>query len=324
VGGANVKKMVALICSALVLCAAGTAQAQWDVFHNDTPRWKMEASVLALDRPGDDNGIPLITNSLTRETLFQSGQATDLNGTAGVDISVQFHPYGVVEMEIEGSFARWDTAHDFFGPNLSTPFLPDLSPDEINYRYDSDLFSIELNGRREIAPGLTFLLGPRFVYLAETVQTNTSTQIVPAPPLPVFDFETETIIDTKNPLVGAQLGAEWDFLLTRDIRIHSFIKAGGYANFSSATRRNTVTGFDPDLVESTKSAGSFVGETGGRIYFDIYPRACSLYLGYEATWIDNVALAPVQFVTVNNPNSDVILGVTPFIQGGVFGLEFVY
>jgi hypothetical protein len=31
--------------------------AQWDVYNNDTPRWKMEASV-PLDRKGDDNGVP--------------------------------------------------------------------------------------------------------------------------------------------------------------------------------------------------------------------------------------------------------------------------
>jgi hypothetical protein len=38
--------------------------------------------------------------------------------------------------------------------------------------------------------------------------------------------------------------------------------------------------------------------------------------------IDNVALA-VQFITFNNANNDVILGVTPFIGGAVFGMEFM-
>ena len=317
--------LVALISTALLLWASGSTQAQWDIYNNDSPRWKMESSILALDRRGDDNGVPLITDSLTRATLFESGQATDLNTAAGVDISVQFHPYGVVEMEIEGSFARWESALDFFGPNLATPFLPPtFSPDEINYQYESNLFSLELNARREIAPGLTFLFGPRFVYLEENAQVDTTTTIIPPPPLPIFSATTQTVIDTKNPMFGGQIGAEWDFQLARDIRVHSFIKAGGYENLSSAFVQQSVSGFDDTESDRQKAAGSFVGEVGGRVYFDIIPRACSFYAGYEAMWIDNVALAPVQFITVNNADADVILGVTPFVQGAIFGFEFVH
>ena len=314
---------VALSTAALLLWAAGSTQAQWDLYNNDSPRWKMETSILALDRQGDDNGIPLITDSLTLGTLFNSGQATDLNTAAGMEISLQFFTRYGMEMEVETSFAQWDRADTFLGPNLETPFLPGISPDEIDYQYESNLFSLELNARQEITPGVTFLLGPRFVYLDERIQVDSNTTIFPPVPFPIFELETQTVVDTKNPLLGGQVGAEWDFQLTADAHIQSFIKAGGYANFSSAFVQQSTTGFDDTESDREKSAGSFVGELGGRIYFAVIPSACSVYAGYEAMWIDNVALAPVQFTTVNNANNDVILGVTPFIQGAVFGLEFL-
>ncbi len=315
--------LVALSTAALLLWTAGSTQAQWDLYNNDTPRWKMEASVLALDRPGDDNGVPLISDSLTLATLFNSGQATDLNTAPGMDISLQwFNRYGI-EMELEGAYARWDRADTFLGPNLETPFLPGFSPNDINYEYESNLFSLELNVRREFTPGLTFLFGPRFVFLEERVQVDTTTTITPPVPFPIFDIETETIVDAKNPLFGGQVGAEWDFLVSRDINVQTYIKVGGYGNFSSASVHQSTTGFDDTESDRQKSAGSFVGEVGGRVYFNVVPSACAFYAGYEASWIDNVALAPVQFITVNNANNDVILGVTPFMHGAVFGLQFM-
>jgi hypothetical protein len=320
---ATVRIFVALLTAALWLWSLGSTQAQWDVFNNDAPQIKIEAAVLALDRSRDDNGIPLITNSLTFETLFDSGQATDLNTAAGVDISLQFWSHYGVEMEVEGGYAHWERSDSFLGPFLETPFLPQLSPDEINYQYDSKLFSVEWNCRREWTPGFTFLLGPRFVYLEEYVRTDTSTTIFQPLPLPVLEFETLTTVDTKNPLVGAQLGGELDVLLTGNIAFEGYIKAGAYANFSSAFVHQESTGFDDLDSDRTKSAGSFVGELGGRLYYYVHPGACSFFVGYEATWIDNVALAPVQFITFENLNNDVILGVTPFVGGAVFGLEFL-
>ena len=66
----------------------------------------------------------------------------------------------------------------------------------------------------------------------------------------------------------------------------------------------------------TRTVGTFLGEVGGRVHFDIVPGNVSVFAGYEATWLDQVGLAPAQFlaglgsVTVSN---------TPFIHGIVFG-----
>lgn len=314
---------VALITAALLTWATCSTQAQWDAFNNDSPRWKMEASILALDRSGDDNGIPLVSDTLTLETLLDSDRATDLNTAAGMDILLQFQNRFGVEMDIKGSYARWDRDANIIGPGIETPFLPiGFEPFDVNYLYESDLFSLELNCRREITPCFTFLYGPRFVYLDEHVQFDTATEIVPPVPLPIFDIETTDTVDTKNPLLGFQIGADLDFQLVGNFYMKGFIKAGAYANWSTAFLQHQETGFDDIESERHKSGGSFVGETGGRIYYWIIPSACSFYAGYQAQWIDNLALAPVQLYTFDNIDEDVILGSTAFIQGAVFGFEF--
>lgn len=318
------KVIVALSTAALLLWTAGATHAQWDIYNNDSPRWKMEATGLALDRPGDDNGLVLISDDLTLTPLFVSGQATDLNTSPGMDVSLQYFNRFGMEMEIEGMLAHWDRSDQFIGPGLATPFVPDVLFDEINYGYDSDLFSLEWNFRQEFTPGVTLMWGPRFVYLEEVAAVDATAEIIPPIPFPPFDLNASVAASTKNPLLGLQVGAEWDFQLTRDMYAEGFIKAGVYENFSSSFLVREVTGFDPIESEATKNAGSFVGELGGRIYYSIIPSGCSLFVGYEAQWIDNVALAPVQMLTFDNPDADVILGVTPFFHGAVFGLEFLH
>jgi hypothetical protein len=65
-----------------------------------------------------------------------------------------------------------------------------IQSDEIDYEYDSDLFSLEWNIRRE-CPGTTFLFGPRFIFLEERVQVDTATTIIPPIPLPIFDAKPQ-------------------------------------------------------------------------------------------------------------------------------------
>ena len=70
----------------------------------------------------------------------------------------------------------------------------------------------------------------------------------------------------------------------------------------------------------TRNVGSFVGEVGGKVYFDAIPGSLSFFLGYEATWIDNVALAPVQAQTLTP--TEIITGVTPFFHAVTFGAQY--
>jgi hypothetical protein len=299
------------------------SQAQWAYYNNDSSRFSIDASVILLDREGDDNNVALIQNDLTLAPLLTSGQATDLNTTAGIEMAMMFHGPAGREIEIESSYAQWDTAFSFFGENLETPFLPNLNPHDINYAYDSQLFSIEVNIRREWTPGLTFLIGPRFLSLQEHTEFDSQTTIIIPPPQPNVEFVTRNVIDTTNPLIGGQIGMEWDFQLSRDLYVNSYIKAGAFGNAARATLTSETT--IQALLEErrTKNSGAFVGEVGGRLNYSIFPSALSAFVGYQAMWIDGVALAPPQFINVNNDGA-LFVANTPFFHGAVFGLEARY
>ncbi len=238
-------------------------------------------------------------------------------------MSMMFHGPAGREIEIETSYAQWDTAYTFYGEHLATPFLPNVNPHDINYDYDSRLFSIELNIRRECTPGLTFLIGPRFVSLEEHAHFDSLTTIIFPPPQENSEFFTDNRIDTTNPLIGGQVGMEWNFQFSRDISVNSFVKAGGFANAARATLTSETSIQQLTEERRTKNSGAFVGEVGGRVNYDIFPQALTAFIGYQAMWIDGVALAPAQFINVHN-NGALFVENTPFFQGAVFGLEARY
>ncbi|NIO39282.1 MAG: hypothetical protein GTO41_03200 [Burkholderiales bacterium] len=68
-----------------------------------------------------------------------------------------------------------------------------------------------------------------------------------------------------------------------------------------------------------KSHGSLVAEVGGKLYYDVVPGTASFFLGYEATWLDGVAVAPSQAINNFNPINS---STTPFINGAVLGAMF--
>lgn len=310
--------------TATILCMVlGRTQAQWDQLNNDCPRFSVEASAVLLTRAGDDNYIPLVTNDVTLAPVFDSHQASSLGSTPAAKLDVLFQSKHGGHWEIETLWAHWDNSVDLIGPNLSTPFLPGLNPDAINYNYDSQLFNIEFNYRQQWTPGLTFLVGPRYLSLEEHVDFTSDTLIIFPPPIDNLQFETENTIDTKNPLIGGQVGLEWDFALFSGMSVSSFLKVGGFANSARATLTSQTTVQEEIEERRTKNTGSFVGEVGGRLNFDLAGPALVGFIGYQAMWIDGVALAPPQFINVNNQGA-LFVENTPSFYGAVFGLQANY
>jgi len=56
------------------------------------------------------------------------------------------------------------------------------------------------------------------------------------------------------------------------------------------------------------------------VYADIVPNTASLYVGYEATWIDGIAVAPAQLIPSNF--GGVETANTVFFQAVTFGFSF--
>ena len=300
-------------------CQHIEAQDHWPRDFQNVGDTFFEFGAKAYDRPGDDLGFPVLVDGVTNAVLLDSGDLTDLGGAAGAEVRFGWKGHKNQKWEVRTFLTNWDDSSEFDQPNLTSPLSPDLNPGAVNLDYTSQLFSIEINRRLPITPGLTFLTGPRFISLNEDLEFTTDTTVSVAP-LPDVDVFSENSIETRNPLLGGQIGALLNFQISRDLYFQGFIRAGGYVNFLElrSTAETTLTDETIDVLR--RNTGSFVGEVGGKAYFDLIPGAFSGFVGYEATWLDDIALAPAQATTLTP--TEIVTGVTPFFHAVTFGLQF--
>jgi hypothetical protein len=317
----KISKVVALVCS---LALVSTASAQWPQT-TDHHRYSIEFGARAYDRPGTNLDIPLIVEADTLVPLFDAEQATDLGATAGAEIKFNFETRYGNEFEVRSLLAFWRTQIDEIeGPNIDSPFFVDgFIPDTFNYSYDSDFWSIEVMKRQAIRPGLIGILGPRVVSTKDNVFYRATAAIDPGDGSLPVTLAADTDVTATNILIGLQTGFEVNQPITHDFHINGFLRVGGYLNPTqiTATNGDSVNGFVTHQL--TKNTGSFLGEVGGRGYYYFVPNRAAVYVGYEATWIDGIALAPTQLI-FSGIDPTVETANTIFFQAITFGLNFTY
>ncbi len=316
------KLLNSLLAVALVAAGTQAAMAQWpETTRTDNGRWWMEAGAKAYDRPGNTLGLPLITNEVTNEVLFTSDQVFDLNSAAGAEIRFGSQTGWGCDWDFGMSLGGWDSSFDFVGPDLESFFFQGLDPDNVGFDYESDFYSLELNWRKPCIPGLTFTTGPRYFQLSEDLTLSTSTEF--ATPQGPFTFNTSDFLEVRNSAIGWQIGFEYNQPVSRDVYLQGYIRTSGMVKESTVERTTDDNVSDPVFDNRDKSSGMFIGHTGGRAYFQILPGSLHTYVGYEATWVDGVALAPVQFL-----NQSVIETLptdnTVFWHAVTFGARFTY
>ncbi len=191
--------------------------------------------------------------------------------------------------------------------NLFSPFggfgdAPILGLDYNNFaeiRYASSLQGAELNLRRKlpIVPcRLTgsVMFGVRYIGIPEDFDYLTSTA---TPSVSSASFN----IETDNQLVGPQIGAYFEFYESNRWWITVDMKAAVMNNRSSQSTHYRIGG-GPYAGENTlgvrEDHTAFAEELAVAAVFRWTPRM-SARLGYQALWIQNLALAP------NNLNADI-------------------
>lgn len=321
--GIDVRVWYSLACLLVLALGAAEAQAQWP--YATTPQqneWWVEVGGRVYDRLGSDLGLPLIISSVTNETYLDSDKATDLNAAAGPDI--RFGRRGAFgrEWEFVTNMARWREDVELQEANMFSPLFPLFEPDFIRMEYNSTFYNLELNARNSILPGVTLLAGPRYMNLQEQMQFNTETLFVDNGF--AFLLQTEIASHTRNSMIGGQVGLELNQPIARDIYLQGFIKVAGMGNQT----RLIETSFDNfsnvrSSNELTKATGTFIGQTGGRVYFEMVPRRVASWVGYEATWIDGVTIAPPQMLNTD-VNAPVVTANTIFWHAITFGVKFGY
>lgn len=340
------KTLVLVITAALTWLSTTIAFAQWPQTTYDGRMWEWNASARIMERPGTDMDIGLLTDALTNEPLFDSEDATDLETSVGVELNFVRKTNFGIEWEFRTFVDIWETEQTFTSVNnLESPFFDPIRAalppaaviggvlvnidgidfNSLDYDYDSNIFNVELNARRTVLPGVTLLAGPRFLYLEDTLDTQINATIngnVAGVPV-TAPFTQNTRVETENPMIGFQIGADVAVPVSQSMFVTGFIKAGGYGNTARATL-TTFNSLQPAAAVNSfrRSQGSFIGEVGGKVNFEIIPGCFSVSGGYQAMWLDNVAIAPNQLTTAITGFSRVEVTGTPFIHGLVFGATF--
>lgn len=97
-----------------------------------------------------------------------------------------------------------------------------------------------------------------------------------------------------NQLNGFQIGAKGTKLLCwRRLHVNSDVKAGIFHNYGTSQRVETGAGTTAPVASYIDKHAAFVGEIGVDLHWQMYDHVTS-YLGYEAMWVDSVALSTNQ------------------------------
>ncbi len=309
---------------------ASASMAQWPgTTRAEDHKHVLEIGGIAFDRPGTGNAMPVISDAETLETLFDSEEATSVGGAAGLDIKYQFEGRRGRTWRFRSIVADFDTRNEITGvAGLQSPLLPpDVQTDRIEYDYDSRLLSFELMSCRNIAPGINVVAGPRYISLTEEVNTQADGEVDFGNGVAPITATQVDALSADNSLIGLQVGLEIVMPLAQSFYAEGFIRGGGFYNPTevTSTTQDLVGGqfLDPPFAgpRNTSSSESLLGEIGGRLFFDLVPNSVSGYVGYEATWIDGIALAPAQmFATAGTVDTSNTL----FYQGVTFGVRMKF
>ncbi len=108
------------------------------------------------------------------------------------------------------------------------------------------------------------------------------------------------------------------FVSTSRLSIEGVIKAGVFGNFSDLT----MTVVDSPLGDKITHT-SVLGEIGLMGIFQVTPHL-SVRGGYQALWLDGIAIAADQFENVNPDDPKPYIGGTLFYHGAFAGLEYAF
>lgn len=316
---------------------ASPCQAQWPATTRGTHHHHfLEVGGRAYDRPGTESNAAIITDSETGGTLFNAGEASDAGSAPGLELRYGFKgPYDR-DLEFRAIVAEFDVSRELISSQIASDLFGEIDTsttlNSFEYEYDSNFYSLGVMSCRSLRDGLRFKFGPRYMRLEDTVtaSVNSDTAVFVAPG--VFqavnvDSVTETRAD--NNLIGLQGGLDLRMPISQQIYTTGFFNIGGFYNPTEVERRTgaNLSGSAINLTpdgEISKSTGSFLAELGGRIYVDLIKDSVAGYAGYEATWIDGIALAPAQLTSstaTTGLGTDVDTANTLFFHAFTFGLR---
>ena len=307
-------------------------------------RWTASADFIILDRIGTVPYALVSTSPSLNGPNTEVLNATDLHHgfSGGSRLDLMHHGDG--DGDLEFSYFQIDgwSSCQSTGP-LTSGYLVMMAPGNFIQRqddfqhigvsdqsmawaYTSRLYNAELNMRWNPWRQVTVLAGFRWAEVMEELQGILS------PPGtsgsgPFWDTQT------KNNLYGLQIGAEAKLFERGRFSMGGVLKAGAYDNHveeASSARMARIWFGD----SCTTDHFAFLGEIGLQCKYQVLPRL-SLKAGYEALWLEGIALAPGQ-IAETHCHYDIVpqnayvqsMGVNcnsgAFYHGATVGLEYSF
>ena len=330
----------------------------------NTPRWTISIETIVLERSGGANQtlvervpgtVPFLTTFTTpgveafNSNQFQQGFA------AGPKLRLLYHDASGYGVEVSYFNVFTQSATTTIGPDSPANWLVMRAPGAFWQTQDfpyqgmtwnsaTNLYSAEVNGRRDLSSRVIVLAGVRWLQLNDKLVGTLSPPDLTAPTWkqtckfcdifqvtpggPAGDYPPFWTTSTTNNLYGVQLGVEGKILEFDRFSLDGLLKAGLFDNVASQ-----LTGVSLQKVvypaSATTSRLAFAGEASVQLKYQLSKRR-TLKVGYEALWLAGVALAPGQIQETHTSASGVVsaLGVNAgsnvLFQGFTFGLEYSF
>ncbi|MBV5330815.1 MAG: BBP7 family outer membrane beta-barrel protein [Chlorobium sp.] len=336
---------------------------------NDHSRWTVSAEAIILDRIGgaDRTLVERVPGTVSFSKVPDTPGVQALNSndfhhgfSTGPKIGVIYH--GDSGFDLQSSYFQVDSGSSTqaIGPDNPANWLvmrapggfyqtQDFTYQAMQWDYSTKLYNAEFNAHRKLSDHVAMLAGFRWLQLKENLQgtlppsdrteplwkLNSDSTLVD-----VARFETHQGIpvtsgfppfwntSTTNNLYGLQIGAEGKIFERGRFSIGGLMVGGGYLNHAEES-----TGVSIFKVVRPSSASSntlaFLGEAGLHCDYQV-TNGLSLKVGYQAIWIDGVALAPgqIQETYTTLPDTVSSLGVNTsssvLYHGGTVGLKYVF
>jgi len=290
------------------------------------PIWTVTLGTLIMDRSTPDDAV-LVTDAYGEPLLDANEFDFDFRG--GLEVGAIRHNVWCTCFDLEARYARidgWRAVRDYvYSANGSlvqydgTP-IGSQAPALVGAAYESHFDSLELNVRQPFCCGaLTLVAGLRFAELDERGMTILRV----ADPGPRQNVAT-TRVGAINDLYGLQFGADGCMWQRGCLSLDGKLRAGVYSNRAVNSVLHAQTASPETWASRARQCqSSFLGELGltGTCQLS---EDWTLRAGYQAMWLENVAVASDQ-IAASNPAAGVARVDTRgsvVYHGAVFALEF--
>jgi hypothetical protein len=281
---------------------------------------------------------------------FSTGPKIGLTYQGDSDYRLELSYFQVIDWNTSRAIGP-DTPADWLVMRAPGSFFQtqDFTYQAMAWDYSTQLYNAEVNVRKNFSDRIAMLVGFRWLQLTENLQGSLTpadrfqplwkynpsnnlfdvAQVENIPGIPATGgFPPFWNTSTKNNLYGVQIGIDGQILEHGRFSLNGLIKVGGYYNNAEASTGVSIFKVVRPSHASTNHT-SFVGEAGLQGKYQIIKNV-SLKIGYEALWLQGVAVAPgqIQETYTSAPATVTALGVNcdsgVLFHGATVGLEYSF